>query len=487
MAMKMTNSLKKNSFFNILYNAANVVFPLITSMYVSRIILAEGVGKVAYGQNIASYFVLFATLGLPTYGVREIAKVRDDIAAKNRIFTELFLLNAIFTTIASVLYFALIWLIPKFDRESLLYICCGIQIVLNYANIDWLYQGEEEYVYISIRSIIVKILSFLFVFILVKDKQDYIWYAFISSLAVTANYLFNVIHAKKFVKLDFSELEFKKHLIPLLILAASVFLSAGYSKIDITMLGSMSTDSATGLYNNAHKIIDIIIVVCSSISSVFLPRLSYHYKHNKDLFYSLIEKGIKIISFISFPIAIGIFLLAPQVMLLLFGETFVPAATTIRIFSILIIVKSFGNLLCYQLVIATENEKKRLPAYAMAALINIILNAILIPRMAQNGAAVASVVSELIVNGVQLYAMCRIIDMPFPKKSLFQGIITSLIMGLLVLILSLIRIHYVIQIPICIICGCVVYLLLNYVVKNEMLILMIGYLTKKHRLHSGVK
>ena len=276
----MTKSLKKNSFFNILYNAANVLFPLLTSMYVARVLLTDGIGRVAYAKNITSYFIIIATLGLPTYGVREIAKVSNDRTSTDKVFSELFSINALSTMISLILYLALILAVPRFHSEYLLFLCCGIQLVLNVFNIDWLYQGFEEYTYISIRSIAIKIFAFLCVIIIVKSKSDYIWYALISSLAVSANYIFNIIHARKYIKISFKNLNLRRHMKPLVILAASVFLSTAYSKTDITMLGIMSTESATGIYSNAHKIIDIVITLCASISAVFLPRLSYYYDTN---------------------------------------------------------------------------------------------------------------------------------------------------------------------------------------------------------------
>ena len=466
----MAKSLRKNSLFNILYNTASVLFPFITSIYTSRVLQSDGIGKVAYGQNLASYFVIFAVLGLPTYGVREIAKIEKNQDDINKVFTELIIINALFTTIATFFYVLLILCVPKFKSDFKLFFSCGLQIVLNYLNIDWFYQGKEEYIYISIRSIIVKTVSFFMVLLIVKRHDDYILYALISSLALSANYIFNIIHARKYVKITLAGLNFKRHYKSLIILAVSYFLSAAYSKIDITMLGSMSTESATGIYNNAHKIIDMAIVVCSSISSVFLPRLSYYYKYNRSQFLALIEMGIRILSFISFPVTIEIFIVAPQIMRILYGESFAAGALTIRIFSLLILVKSFGNLLCYQLVIATENEKKRLLPFLFAAIFNIIFNAILIPRMAQNGAAIASVVSELIVNVLQFIAIHKLLSIKLSAKPIIEAVTTSVVMGIAGLLISRLFDCYLLQLGSSAILGVAIYFLLNYIIRNETLI-----------------
>ena len=478
-------SIKKNSLYNIIYNVANILFPLITSIYVARVLLTDGIGRVAYGQNIASYFIILASLGLPTYGVREIAKVRNNRENTNKLFTELFIINACFTTISILGYALLVFSVDKFRRDYMLFLCCGLQIVMGYFNIDWFYQGKEEYKYITFRSILVKFICFLAVFIFVRASDDYITYALISSLAVTLNNVFNILHAHKYVTLDFAGLQFERHFIPLLVLAMSVFLSSAYSKIDITMLGSMATDNAIGLYNNAHKIVEMIITVCTAISAVFLPRLSYYYGRDKIRFEGLIESGMKVLSFISFPICIGLIILAPQIMQILYGESFRPGNVTVRIFAILVIVKSFGNLLCYQLVIATGNEKKRLPAYLAAAILNIIFNVILIPNMAQNGAAIASIISEIVVNAGQLYAMSKIIYIPVPGKVLLQGAMTTAVMGIVVFAISQLEISIYVQTMSAVTLGAAVYIVVNILMKNEIAIMGVNMFMAKIRRGNG--
>ena len=477
-------SLKKNAIFNVIYDAFNFIFPLITSMYVARVILPEGVGAVSYAQNISSYFVTFSALGLPTYGIREIAKVQNEKSSLNKTFTELFLINAATTTIALIGYIVLVIspLGNNFDKRLML--CFGVSVLFNYINIDWFYKGKEEYAYITIRSVVIKIISLILVLLFVKTKEDYIKYAVIIVIALGGNYVFNIIHVFKLARFTFKNLEFKKHLTPLIVLALSLFLSSVYSKLDITMLGSMSTKTAAGLYTNAHKIIEMIITACTSISAVFLPRLSYYYKHDREKFTQLIDSGIKILSFISIPAAVGLFVLAPQAIELLYGKEFIPSASTVRILSVLIIVKSFGNLLCYQLVICTGNEKKRLPAYALANVANIILNALLIPSLANDGAAIASVVSEIIVNVYQFIKMRKIIIIPISKSALIQSLISSSVMGVVIFLVTKIALPLIVTTLISVLSGLLVYIALNFIMKNELLLSAKDAVIKKIRKES---
>lgn len=149
----MQKSLTKNSIYNIIYTVANILFPFLTSVYVSRILLPVGVGRVASAQNIASYFVLIAALGLPSYGVREFAKVRENTHKRNKLFTELIMLNIISTTLSVIGFWGLLIINGGFSGEWFLYAACGLTIFFNYINIDWIYQGLEEYGYITGRSL----------------------------------------------------------------------------------------------------------------------------------------------------------------------------------------------------------------------------------------------------------------------------------------------------------------------------------------------
>lgn len=277
----MQKSMLKNSVFNIIYTASNILFPFITSIYVSRILLPVGVGKVASAQNIASYFVTAAALGLPSYGVREFAKVREDTAKKNSLFTELFIINLISTTISLIAYIFVLILNNGFNGEGALYICCGLAIFFNYLNIDWIYQGLEEYGYITGRSVVIKCISLALLVVFVKTREDYVAYALLTSLALGGNYIFNVIHARKMVGFTLVNLKIRKHIKPIVFIAGIIFMSTIYNKIDITMLSALSTDEAVGYYSYAQRTVNIVLTMCSAVTAIFLPRLSYYYDNEK--------------------------------------------------------------------------------------------------------------------------------------------------------------------------------------------------------------
>ena len=454
-------SLAKNSLFNAMYQVLNIIFPLISSIYVARVLLPEGVGRVAYAQNIAAYFVTAAALGIPTVGLREISNARDDKQKVSNIFSELSIMNICSTFLAIAVYSILVFCNSAFRADYQLYLATGLVILFNIINIDWLYQGHEEYVYIVVRSIAVKALSLLALFLFVRNKYDYVAYAAISSLAVCGNYLFNVVRARKYVTFQLHGLNFKRHIKPIFFFAGTLFFNAIYSKTDATMLGIIVGEESVGYYSYAHKVLQVGISFCAAVTSAFLPRLSYYFQKDKNQFYTLVARGVQIIS-------TGLFLLAPEAIVMLFGDKFLPAAQTLRIFAVLIIVFAFGNLLCYQMMICTENEKKYAGILACAAVINVVLNFVLIPKYQQDGAALASVLTELFINIVVGMYFVRLLRIKFDWRAIGQAMFSSGIMAIsIILVKKYVKgnlLSFVCSVSI----GTVIYVVMNLLLKNQL-------------------
>ena len=161
-----------------IYKGFTALFPLITTSYISRVLLPAGVGRVGYANTIVAYFVLIASLGIPTYGVKAIAQSGETKEGRSRTFWELFFINLAATLMCIVAYYVFVDNFPHFADRKLLFQIMGLMLILNIFNIDWFYQGMEEYSYIATRSIIVKILSFVAMLLFVKKAKDYVIYAF---------------------------------------------------------------------------------------------------------------------------------------------------------------------------------------------------------------------------------------------------------------------------------------------------------------------
>lgn len=462
-------SVAKNTLYNLIYKLFVLAFPLISSVYVSRVLMPSGIGKVAYAQNIVSYFIAFAGLGMANYGVREIGKCQNDRKKYSTKFLELFLITLITTFVCSFIYYSWIVLYKPFGNDNMLYFVAGFQLILGAFNVDWFYQGMEEYKYITSRSVIIKLISLVFMFITVKNSDDIIPYALMSVVALAGNNVINVIHLRRYIDIkQIRRVKISKHWLPLVILLSATLTVELYTKLDTTMLGIMTNDVNVAYYNYATKITIIVVTLASTISAALLPRLSY-YKENQDFdkLNNMIVIAYKAIITITVPAVIGLLFLSNDIMLLLFGKSFASASVTVRILSLLVIIKAIGNLFGVQVLMTFGDEKHLLYSTIFGAISNLIINALLIPIWKENGAAVASVISEGIVCLMQVYYCRKFIRINFLSNIYLKVGISSICMGFVIFIFHNCINNSFLYIITSVIGGVFVYTILSFLVKND--------------------
>ena len=433
--MKEEKSLKKNALFNVLYKLFNVIFPLIYTVYLAHVLLPVGVGKVASAQNIVQYFTMFAALGIPNYGIREIAKVRDQIKDRDKVFSELFFVNASSTTIFAIAYYSFVNLHPFFADNRLLYNICGINVLFNYINVDWFYQGEEEYKYIAIRSFVIKVLSTISIFIFIRNETDYILYAFIYFFALGANNILNIINLRKYnIKVHFKDISVRRHLRPIVILLGTAIAIELYTMLDTTMLTVMCGDETVAYYTNTIRLIRVLITLVTAIGGVLLPRLSYYSANDdKQKSRAVVEKIFYVMLFLFLPIGIGVYLISDLIVLTIYGSAFSPCIVTLKIASLLVYALGFSNLFGTQILLSYGCEKKLFYATLIGAVSNVTMNSFLIPYFQQNGATIASVISELLVTGITFYYSREFVKISLNKKLTIKILISTALMALTVI------------------------------------------------------
>lgn len=426
-------SIRKNAIYNIIYKVLNVIFPIISTAYVSRVLLADGIGRFSSANNNVSYFLMFASLGIPVLGLREIAKNRKNIEERNRVFNDLFVINFILTGIAYIIFNIMIFSSDYFQSDLALYEILGIALLLNIFNIDWLFQGLEEYKYIATRSSIVKGLSTVLLFMLVRNKNDIYWYAVVQVLATTGNYILNVIKAKSIVSFSFKKLHLKKYIKPLIFLALCSISTELYARIDISMLSAIKGDVSVGYYASSQKIINLLITTLVAATAVLMPRLNYLFHNDRLKFNVIIQKGFNLMVSVSIPLAIGIIICAKPLTISFLGNDFEPAWPLLSILSVMVPLKCVGDIICYQVMISAGGESILMRSYFVTLIINIVSNAILIPKFGAEGAAVASVVSEIIAFVVVLWFSRRYFKINGKKRTIGKTIVCSIVMGCCIL------------------------------------------------------
>ena len=396
--MVQKKSLIKNSIFYLLNNVLNVLFPFITGIYVTHILLPSTIGQVETARNFVQYFVTFSFLGIPTYGLREISKNRNDKEKLNKIYSELMVINAISTIIFCILYIILIFTIPRYNSNIELYLIVGISLVMNFFNNSWLYEGLEEFKYISVRNLLFKIISFLLLISLVKTSDDYLIYALITIIGTAGNYILNIMNSKKIIKFSLHNLNLKQHMSSIAYLVVVNLAIEIYSLVDITMLGIFCDNDTVAFYSYGVKIYKILLQVVNTFTMVLVPRISLYFKEKKmDEFNSLITKTIKVIITITIPMIIGINFTSSYLITKIYGMEYIRSAVVLNILSLILLISPIGYLLGSRVLLVANKEKKMIIPVSIGAFVNVIGNYILIDNYREIGAAIASVLSEIIV------------------------------------------------------------------------------------------
>lgn len=431
-------SVKVNFIFSSLKGAMSVLFPVISFPYISRILGVNKLGQVEYCQSIISYFALFAALGIALYAVREGAKFREDKDKLNEFCREIITINLISTAIVYLALFALM-LLPAMKLYRRLLLVCSLTIILTTLSIEWLYQMMEDYMYISIRSVIVQVLALVAMFVFVRSEADYIVYALLYVLSTGGAFIFNLIHARKYV--DFfakTEIHLKKHLNPIFVIFGIAIASSIYLNMDKVMLGAMKGDYSVGLYSAAVKINTIVKTLISSISLVVMPRLSsYLASGNQRQYNSLLKKGINFNMVLSVPAAVGMILLSKELIVLFSGEAYVSASAASVVLSANIFFSAIDGLFYYQILLPYGKEKEACIGTSMGAVLNTVLNFILITIFDTVGAAVATIISEVLVFIYFVHVLKQLLDLKSLLKDINKIVIATIAFVPFVIIVSM--------------------------------------------------
>ena len=399
------HSIKYNFFMNFILSASQFIFPLITFPYISRVLHAGGTGKITFATSVANYFLMVASLGIPTYGIRACAQVRNNKEKLSKTVQELLIINFITTILTVIAYVACIFLVPRFRNDEILFLINGINIVLNMIGMNWLYQALEQYDYITIRSVSFKIISVLLMLVLVRKKEDYITYAAITVFAAVGSNLLNALRARKYIDFEFKgNYNFQRHIKPIFILFAQSLAVSIYTNLDTVMLGFMKTDVDVGYYNAAIKIKTVLVSLVTSLGNVLLPRMSLYAKeHRNDEFLKTMSLAINFTMLISIPISLYFSTFASETIAFLAGSEFVGAVQAMRIITISIIPIGLTGILGVQVLTAIEKEKYVLYSVIIGAVVDFVLNLLFIQSMGAAGAALSTVIAEVSVLAVQVW------------------------------------------------------------------------------------
>lgn len=474
-------SLKKNIIYNLIYTTINLLFPVMVFPYVSRILGPEGVGAVSYSEGFVAYFTLIANLGIPIYGVREVAKLREDKKKLSQFTYEMFIILGISVLIT---YSTLFFIVFKFGEQISnrdLIILFSSTLVLATIGVEWFYKGIENFKYITLRNILFKVLGLVLMYLLIKEENDYLFYGVVIIISTFGGNFLNIINLSKYInfkRLDFPNL--RQHVKPIMLSFVFVAITSIYSNLDTVMLGVMGSNKEVGLYTSANKIVKLVLTIITTVSVALLPRISFYVSQKEDKkIREILKNALNYLFFISIPAIIGISMLASEIIIVFSGEEFIGASESMRILAPIILLIGLSNLLGVQLLYPLGKEKVVLLSVGVGASVNLILNIVLIKTYGSNGASIATLFAEGIVTIVQLIYIYNKLGYKIFDKCIFKYVLASIVMGSVVKGVTLLDINSFMTVLLSVSFGVITYCLVLILLRDTFLLRIVKELLYK--------
>lgn len=439
--MQKIKSVKFNFLMNLILTGSGFLFPLLTFPYVSRILEPDGIGKVAFATSFITYFVMLSWFGVGTYGVRAIAQVRDDKEKLSKTTQEILFINLIMMGVSYLLFFVLLAFSDTLKQERILLNMISFQIFFTTIAIEWFYAGIEQFQYVAIRTILLRLTALIATFIFINTKDDYITFALISMIATVGSSVLNLINIKKYVSFKcYSDYELKKHLKPMFLLFLTGFAIAIYTNINTTMLGFFRTNVDVGYYNTAIRIKAISLSLVTSLGVVLLPRLSYYIQHNMQTEFNIaLNKSVNFIMLIALPVSVFFAFFAKETILILAGSSYIEAIVPLQIIMLTVVFVGITNILGVQILLPLKKDGALLISVVVAAVVDITLNIIFIPNLGATGAAISTTIAEFSVLIIQCFFVKNYLKILFSNIQYFKilgAILISITSAILVSNLS---------------------------------------------------
>ncbi len=414
-----SKTIEINLILNILLTVSNIAVPFITYPYVTRILGPEGVGRVMFASSIVEYFGMFASLGIPVYGIRAAAEVRHDRKKLGRLTNELLLINFITALMSFTALYISLAVVSRFSSDRVLYVILSSELILTAFGVEWLYKGIEEYAYITKRSLVFKVIAMVFMFLVVRKRSDYPLYALALVISNYVSLLINFFNVKKHA--DIHEKirlhDVVVHIKPVVVFFAMSAATLIYTNLDTVMLGLMKGDVEVGYYGSAVKIKGALTGVVCALGAVVLPRLTlYINSGDKKAFSALTKRAMNFVFMTAIPFIVYFTMYVYDCIIFISGVEFKASVVPMVISMPIILLVGMSNVFGIQMLVPLGKEKYVVLSEVIGGIVDIIINAILIPSLGCAGAAIGTLAAEFTVSLVQLIALGEY------RKGIFGGI-----------------------------------------------------------------
>lgn len=475
--MEKKNTLFKNAIYKSMLSMVNIVVPLVIGPYIMRLLDVDLYGL--YNRVFADFqmFLAFASFGVYTLGVREISKIRNDKEKVSKLFTNLFVISFLSNMLVLIIYL-IFSLITSTGLARVLYLVMSIQIIANVFYVEFVNEALENYKFITIKSIIVKIIYFLAILLAVRNPHDIVIYAVIVSLTNFLNNIISFIYAKHRISFDFSKIQIKKYIKPLIAVLVITNADLLYSQLDRVMLGRYVSGVSVTVYYTAYYLISTLSAIPYSIINVSIPRLSYLLKNEgKEIYEEKLNNSISSLIFIIVPMCLGVFVLSKEAIMLYAGKKYLMAIVPLMIACITRIFISLESVMNNLVMYPNNREDRILKVSLTCGISNLIINYLLVlfkifsplTALATTGLVELTI---FIIHYTYARKKMNIDVRVFSKKNMTYILLSLLFIPISLIIRSLKLNFYINIIVIVIICS-LMYFIVLYIKKDNNLLFIL--------------
>ena len=420
-------SIKKNFAYKSVLTLSTYLINFITFPYVARVLGVERIGLVNFVDNTVNYFLLFATMGVGLLGVREIAAVKEDKKRRDQVYSSMLALNLLFTLVSLGIYLLCISTIPKLCQYDELFYIGTAKILFTVFLVEWFFTGVENFRYITLRSILIKVLYIISVFLFVRDTSDYRLYFILTVGVVVLNALINQLYIREFVRVRWNNIQLFKYLKQNVTLGIYTLMTSMYLTFNVMYLGLVSNNTEVGYYTTAFKLYSVILGFFTAFTNVMLPRMSSLLANGeKDRFQELVNRSFSVMSTCCIPLILCSMIMAPQIVYILSGPGYEGAILPMRIIMPAAFAVGVAQVLAIQVLMPMKKDKVLLVASIIGAVVSLLINLLVVPSVKSVGSAVVLLCSEMGVTGMYVWYVLSQELILIPIKAIGKNVLFSL-------------------------------------------------------------
>lgn len=467
-------SIKKNFVYKSTLTISTYLMNFVTFPYVARVLGVDGIGLVSFVDNAINYFLLFATMGISILGTREIAAVKDDKEKCDQIFANILGLNLLFTVATIIIYLFCVNTISKFQQYDELFYIGTAKILFTAFLVEWFYTGIENFRYITLRSLLVKLLYVIAVFVFIQSKEDYKLYFVLTVATVVVNAIVNMIYVRRYVRLKLENLVSKGYIKQNISLGIYTLMTSMYITFNVMFLGFASGNVEVGYYTTAFKLYSVILGLFAAFTNVMLPRMSSLLANgNKEQFQLMISKSFSLMAFFSIPMIMCSMALAPQIIYVLSGSGYEGAILPMRIIMPAALFVGIAQVLAMQVITPMKQDRILLLASILGASVSILINIFIVPYLHSIGSAIVLLASECIVTSTYIVYVIRAKCVFLHPKILLESLLCAIPSGLICLLCNLIISNNYVSLLVGFFSSIVSWLIMCHLTKNNIIALIV--------------